>query len=72
MAPIVRSRIWHDSQETSDLPNGGVRLTLNVSDDWALRSWLLGFGAAARVVAPEALASALIEECRNTLRAYEK
>lgn len=72
VALIVRSRVWHDSQTASDLPDGGIRLTLCVSNDWALRSWLLGFGAAARVVSPSSLADALADECRRMLKAYKK
>jgi predicted DNA-binding transcriptional regulator YafY len=62
VGPYVRGRIWHDSQRLEDLPDGRVRLTLEVSNDWALRSWLLGFGASARVVRPAALAEALLDE----------
>jgi len=67
---VVRSRIWHDSQELRDLPDGGIHMTLLVSNDWALRSWLLGFGASVRVVAPLALAAAIADECRRSLDAY--
>lgn len=70
IATFVRGRVWHDSQTLVDRPDGGVTMTLLVSNDWALRSWLLGFGAAARVVAPAALAAAIAEECRQTLDVY--
>jgi predicted DNA-binding transcriptional regulator YafY len=70
VAMVVRSRIWHDSQELADLPDGGIRMTLFVSNDWALRSWLLGFGSAARVVSPVSLATSIADECRHTLEAY--
>jgi predicted DNA-binding transcriptional regulator YafY len=71
LAIVVRSRIWHDSQELTDLPDGGVRMTLLVSNDWALRSWLLGFGAAARVVTPAALARSIADECRQMAATYD-
>lgn len=71
LAIVVRSRIWHDSQELTDLPDGGVRMTLSVSNDWALRSWLLGFGSAVRVIAPASLAAAIADECRQTLAVYD-
>ena len=29
---------------STELADGGIRLTLNVSNDWALRSWVLSFG----------------------------
>jgi predicted DNA-binding transcriptional regulator YafY len=43
---------------------------LNVSNDWALRSWLLGFGAGVHVIKPVALAQSLREELQNALRQY--
>ena len=52
VAPYVRARVWHASQQISDANDGGLRLTLNVCHDWALRSWLLGWGAFARVGLP--------------------
>ena len=42
-------------------------MSLRVSNDVALRSWVLGFGAAARVVAPESLRAAVADECRRIL-----
>jgi len=70
VAMIVRSRVWHDSQTLTDLPDGSLRMTLLVSNDWALRSWLLGFGAAVKVVAPASLAEAIADECRATVTQY--
>ncbi len=61
-APYVQGRTWHESQQVSVLDDGRVRMTLDVSDDWALRSWLLGFGADVRVIAPQALAHSLRDE----------
>ena len=70
LVPHIRGRIWHDSQETTDLPGGRIRLTLHVSNDWALKNWILGFGAAARVVKPRALADAIHEELRLAAARY--
>jgi len=71
VAPYVRGRLWHESQRIEDLPDGGVRVTLNVSNDWALRSWLLGFGAAVKVRRPAALADALLDEHKRAAAKYE-
>ncbi len=46
-------------------------MTLEVSNDWALRSWLLGFGAGVRVVRPAALAEAITRELTRALRLYQ-
>lgn len=65
VAPYVRARVWHASQQLSDEPDGRVRLQMDVCHDWALRSWILGWGPYARVVSPAALAT----ELRNDLEA---
>lgn len=70
VAPYVRGRIWHDSQKLDELPDGRVRLTLEVSNDWALRSWVLGFGAEVRVVRPTALADAMLDEFTRASKIY--
>ena len=44
VAPYVRGRVWHSSQQATEQPDGGLDVTMDVSNDWALRSWLLGFG----------------------------
>ncbi len=67
VAPFIHARTWHESQELASLPDGSVRMSLRVSNDVALRSWVLGFGAAARVVAPESLRAAVADECRRIL-----
>jgi len=56
VAPYVRARVWHSSQEIRDTDDGGLVLTMNVIHDWALRNWILGWGRFARVIAPAALA----------------
>ncbi|MDE3156903.1 MAG: transcriptional regulator [Acidobacteriota bacterium] len=62
IAPYVVERRWHPSQKVQTRPDGSVRLTLRVCDDPALRTWILGFGPLARVVAPARLAEAILED----------
>jgi proteasome accessory factor B len=57
LAPYVRARVWHPSQQIRDDADGRLTLTLQVCHDWALRSWILSWGPYARVVAPAALAA---------------
>jgi len=59
VAPYVRARVWHASQDVRENGDGGIRLTMNVCHDWALRSWILGWGPSARVVSPSRLAQAI-------------
>jgi predicted DNA-binding transcriptional regulator YafY len=67
LAPFVRGRVWHDSQRLEHLPDGRLRMHLDVSNDWALRSWVLGFGAGVRVISPTALAEAIADEHRRAI-----
>jgi predicted DNA-binding transcriptional regulator YafY len=65
VAPFVRARVWHPSQQVKDLPEGRVMLSLDVCHDWALRNWILGWGPFARVVMPSTLA----DDIRSDLNA---
>jgi predicted DNA-binding transcriptional regulator YafY len=70
-AAFVRSRTWHASQAIEALPDGRLRMTLQVSIDSALRSWVLGFGSAARVIAPASFATAIADELRRAAERYK-
>jgi predicted DNA-binding transcriptional regulator YafY len=70
VASYVRERTWHGSQQIEALGDGGVRLTLKVCRDWALRTWVLGWGAHARVVAPSALAEEILEQLDGARDGY--
>jgi predicted DNA-binding transcriptional regulator YafY len=71
-ARFLRSRAWHKSQKLEDLPDGRVKMTLDVTDDWALRSWILGFGASARVLAPASLRDNIETELAKAAGQYRK
>ena len=70
IAPYVRERMWHSSQTVRDEPDGRITVTLNVSNDFALRSWILSFGALAKVVTPPELAEAIAAETEKTASRY--
>lgn len=70
IAAYVRERRWHPSQVLRALPDGGLRLTLQVSDDWALRAWVLGFGSLVRVEAPASLAEHVLGEVEGVREHY--
>jgi len=54
-ARYVRERCWHSSQRARALPDGRLQLSMNVSIDYALHSWILGFGRNVQVAAPDEL-----------------
>lgn len=70
VAPYVRERRWHESQIIRACRDGSIVMTLEVCDDPALRSWVMGFGSAARVLAPERLAKSLFEELDRARTLY--
>lgn len=71
VAAFVEGRTWHPSQSIERLDDGRLRLTLEVSIDWALRGWIMSFGPLARVIAPAALAGDLREEFARARARYE-
>jgi predicted DNA-binding transcriptional regulator YafY len=68
IAPYVRARVWHTSQEVRDGDDGALMLTLHVCHDWALRSWILSWGPFARVISPTKL-GALVRADLDAARA---
>ena len=70
VASYVRERTWHKSQRLHDLPDGGVRMTLSVTSDAALRTWILGFGKFAKVESPSSLAEEILETLDEAREAY--
>jgi predicted DNA-binding transcriptional regulator YafY len=55
VAERIREREWHESQEIRDLPDGGVELQMRLGALTEVEQWILGWGAAAEVFAPEEL-----------------
>jgi len=72
IARYVRERVWHPSQQATDEADGSLRLTLQVVNDWALKSWILGFGPLATVVAPPGLATEIAQEHDAAARHYRE
>lgn len=71
IARYVRGRVWHPSQRVNEQPDGSLRLTLDVVNDWALKSWILGFGGLAKVTTPENLVAEIAAELRTAAANYE-
>ena len=64
----LRSHLVAD--RSPDEPHRFVRMTLHVSNDWALRSWLMGFGSGVHVVEPKHLAESIVQEFREAVARY--
>jgi predicted DNA-binding transcriptional regulator YafY len=70
LAPYVRARVWHPSQQVRDHEDGRLTLTLQVCHDWALRSWILSWGPYARVVSPATLAREIRSDLQTAATQY--
>ena len=70
IARYVKDRVWHASQQIEAAADGTLTMTLNVCNDFALRSWILGFGPLARVVSPPELVRQIQEEADKTRLQY--
>lgn len=70
IARYVKARVWHASQQATEEADGTLTMTLQVCNDWALRSWILGFGPLARVVSPPELAAQILEEIEGARSQY--
>lgn len=70
LARHIKGRVWHVSQEIDEQPDGSLHLVLQVCNDWALRSWILGFGPSARVVSPPALVAQIKDEADRVRALY--
>lgn len=70
IARYVKERVWHSSQRIEETVDGKLSMTLEVCNDFALRSWILGFGPLARVVSPPELMRQIQEEADQTRLQY--
>jgi proteasome accessory factor C len=61
---------YYPCESVRNLPDGGVLVSLRVADPTWVRRLVLGFGAAAEVLAPEWLAEQVRTEAREALAGY--
>ncbi|MCA9594829.1 MAG: transcriptional regulator [Myxococcales bacterium] len=68
----VRMRKVHATQKLSGIAGGGVRLTMTVGNLNPVTSWVLEWGARARVVSPPELVERVKGELAGALAGYDK
>ena len=72
IARYIRERVWHPSQSIDTRTDGSILVTLHVVNDWALKSWILGFGGLATVSSPAALIQEIQTELAAAARNYQE
>ena len=70
VADRVREREWHESQEMRNLRNGGLELRLRLGALAEIERWVLGWGAAAEVIAPAELRARVRATVRELASIY--
>lgn len=70
--PSIAERVgesrWHHSQELEQRPDGSLRARFLVADTREIRPWILGWGAACRVIRPASLRAEIVEEAEAIVR----
>ena len=64
----IREREWHPQQEISEHRDGGLTITLPIDGDKEALSWVLRWGAQAKVVAPKWLKERVREEVKAMIK----
>jgi predicted DNA-binding transcriptional regulator YafY len=72
VAAFVISREWHRSQTFEPRQDGSVLMRLEVCVDRPLKTWVLGFGADARVIAPAHFVDTIASELEGARAAYQR
>ena len=62
VAAYVRERVWHESQELEERPDGSLALRMKVTPGFELKSWIKGFLPHVRVLEPASLRQELAGE----------
>ena len=70
IAGYIKEKIWHASQQIEDQDDGAIIYIAEVAGTDEIKSWILSWGAHARVLAPVALTDEIRSEAEAMLQAY--
>jgi predicted DNA-binding transcriptional regulator YafY len=65
-------RRWHPSQKNRRLKNGSLELILEVAGTKEIKTWIMGFGALAKVLEPASLVKEIKDDLGKSLKSYTK
>lgn len=65
VAPFIKEKNWHPTQQIKTLKDGSLELSLQLSHLSDIQRWILGWGSQAQVLAPKELAEAVRAEAQG-------
>lgn len=71
LANYILEREWHKGQQMEQREDGSVYLKFSSNQRQQVLSWVLGFGPAVKVLAPESLRDEVIESAKKVIGRYE-
>jgi proteasome accessory factor B len=69
-APRISERQWHPSQKIKQVRNGGIELSLTLSNLEEIERWVLSWGRHAKVIAPADLIENIAKTVSELARSY--
>jgi predicted DNA-binding transcriptional regulator YafY len=72
IASAVAERSHHHTQQLHSLVDGSLRVELDVSNDWWLHNWILGYGHMVTVEAPDALVAEIVAALEQARHHYDQ
>jgi predicted DNA-binding transcriptional regulator YafY len=70
-APYIREREWHPEQKIEENDDGGIVLTFRTRQLVSVLHWILSWGGAVKVLAPEKLVSMTKDSLNDALERYK-
>jgi proteasome accessory factor B len=70
IAARIKERLWHETLEMKDLPDGRLEFTLRLDSLDEFQRWILGWGPDAEVMEPAELRDRLREAVAKLVRIY--
>lgn len=70
VAERIREREWHESQELTELPGGGLELRMQLGALSEAEQWVLGWGGAAEVIGPHELRTSIRKTVAHLAAVY--
>jgi predicted DNA-binding transcriptional regulator YafY len=72
VAHFIRERQWHPLQRIEKQPDGSIILEFSTNHISEVKSWVLSWGAAARILSPTPLAQDIAKELKRAAASYVK